>query len=474
MKFAKVACEIFQVTVSTALTFACAAFLSLAVSERPSEAGEVIYKCDGLEEKSSMTSIAVKMYQGYDGWFFREGDMNSLYELSPGAISAFKRVNDALAFKGVHLILMPMLPRGLGGKNFIPDGGVLSDMVYDPNFSATQFRAMISSLRDRGIDTIDITAIQDAHPEFDWSTFYLKRDIHWTPEGARLVAGAVAEHIRKLRPEDVNSLEFRTVHTNVKSTIHTLMATALNEICQDKIPAEHIDLYETKRLVDSLDALLSDDEADSRDFVHVVGTSFTDEKMDFNFNGFLRESLKRDVAGFSIAGGGLTQSVYAWTQNAVGLSKRPEFLIWEYADLKAILEDNTYINSGVVPAIIGDCAADLEITAVEFGNDNKIDIDFPSITGKAADYYLRFQLSNNALTGFQLNYKYADGATKIMTFANPSRVSGLVQLYQALPDTGPHNPVHVRLKIDGNATSAGSVKLCRYPQGVFQDTANSN
>ncbi len=77
------------------------------------------------------------------GWFFREGDMENMYELSAETLDAFKDVNDALRHRGIHLILVPMLPRGIAGAQFIPNGGIFSDMFYDPAFSAEQFRAMV-------------------------------------------------------------------------------------------------------------------------------------------------------------------------------------------------------------------------------------------------------------------------------------------------------------------------------------------
>ncbi|WP_081377274.1 alginate O-acetyltransferase AlgX-related protein [Rhizobium etli] len=450
------------------------AVLTCALSAASVSAGEILYKCEGLEEKSPQTSIAVKMYQGYGGWFFREGDMENMYELSVETLDAFKHVNDALRHRGIHLILVPMLPRGVAGAQFIPNDGILSDMFYDPAFSAEQFRAMVQSLRDVGIDAVDITKIKDTKSDFDWGAYYLKRDIHWTPEGAQVVAKALAEKISGLAGNLTDTVEFKTELTGKASPIRFNMGKALNEICQEKIPTESVTGYSTKRNVDNLDALLTEGDTPGRELVHVVGTSFTDERMDFNFNGFLREALNHDVSGFSIAGGGLTQSIYGWTQNANGLAKKPEILVWEYSDLQSVLRSVDYLDEAIAPAIVGDCDDRFKLAEKTFDETDTIDLDLPALVGKASDHYLAYTFTNKALTGFQSSYSYANGPAKKVSFENPSRVSGLAKLYQGLPGGTRNAPVHVRLQIEGAAKSAGSVKLCRYPERIFQNAATSN
>jgi hypothetical protein len=447
--------------------------LTTWIAAAPStSAGEMLFQCKGLEEKSRMTSIAVKMYQGYDGWFFREGDMENMYELSDNALSAFVRINAALRSQNIHLMLVPMLPRGIAGASFIPNGGVFSDMFYDPAFSAQQFHAMVQSLREAGIDTVDITEIKDKNPNFEWNNYYLKRDIHWTPEGAKVVASAVAQRIRSVAGDTPDKAEFKTEKTGGVFPIRFNMARALNEICQDKIPGESVTGYSTKRDVDSLDALLADDTS-KRDLVHVVGTSFTDERMDFNFNGFLREALKHDVSGFSIAGGGLTQSIQGWTQNANGLKNKPQIVVWEYSDLQSALRSADYINDAVVPAIVGDCDGERLLAEKKFDSAEAVQFDLPQISGKPADHYLAYEFSNKALVSFKLTYSYENSLTKSVSIQNPTRVSGLSKLYQALPDTT-QSPKNVRLAFGETSVSAGSVKLCRYPAGIFQNQATSN
>ncbi len=211
------------------------------------------------------------------------------------------------------------------------------------------------------------------------------------------------------------------------------MGKALNEICREKIPPESVTGYSTKRTVDNLDALLTEDDTPGRTSSMSSVRPLRMSGSDFNFNGFLREALKHDVSGFSIAGGGLTQSIYGWTQNANGLAKKPEILVSGNTRTSVDSAKRDYVDETIVPAIVGDCDGVLKLAEKTFDETDMVDLDLPALVGKASDHYLVYAFASKALTGFQSSYSYANGPAKNVSFENPSRVSGLAKLYQALP-----------------------------------------
>jgi hypothetical protein len=446
--------------------------LSGAMASKTAQAGELVFKCEGLEEKSPYTAFGTRMYQGHDGWFFRQGDFETLFELPPETLELLSRVSDVLDYHGVHLILLPMLPRAIAGSEFVPNSGMLSDIIYDPNLAAQQFDSLFESIRQKGVDAVNINTVLKADASFDKGTYYFKRDIHWTPEGARLVAAAVAEHINGQQKNVKKVVEFETTEEPATQLHKANFNGILNELCQSKIPPEEVRIFDTKQKVDSLDDLLGDQGDDVGEPVHVVGSSYTDDVTAYNFDGFLRQFLRQNVGGFSVSGGGVDESIYAWAQNPSGLGKKPKFLVWEFPDLVDLRKLTRSMNEAIVPAIMGDCANNLKVAELAFGEDDTFELDLPGLKGNAADYYLRYELDHKALTRFQLKYTYGDGSHKTVPFENPSRVSGLTKIYQTLPDGTA--PVHVSLKIGDGAKSAGSVKLCRYPDGAFQSAATSN
>ncbi|MEX2694829.1 alginate O-acetyltransferase AlgX-related protein [Rhizobium mongolense] len=463
-----------RAAVLVASVLACVTFSAVAPSLGQVQAGEFMYKCDGIAEKSLYSAFNVKIYQGENGWFFRQGDLESFFEFPDDTMEMLQHINGALTYQGMHLIILPMLPRGIAEGSYVPNGGILTDRFYDAGFAEDQFNELIEMMRLKGLDVINVADVLKKDPSFDPGTFYFKRDIHWTPEGAGLIAQATASHIRGMQGNVEHEVEFET-RPGTDTQLHkATFNTILNELCQSKIPPEEVNVYDTKQKVDSLNDLLDEDNVNDSEPVHVIGSSYTDDVTVYNFDGFLRQYLKQNVGGFSISGGGVDQSIYAWAQNPNGLGKRPKFIVWEFADFVDLRKLTRQMETSIVPAIIGDCSDDLKLAEKTFDETDTVDLDLPALVGKASDHYLAYTFTNKALTGFQSSYSYANGPAKKVSFENPSRVSGLAKLYQALPGGTRNAPVHVRLEIEGAAKSAGSVKLCRYPERIFQNAATSN
>lgn len=435
---------------------------------------KVLYACKDIETKSPLSTIGVQVYQGKDGWFARAGDLESMYEYPPQTLRMLSRLNEVLRSKGTHLILLPMLPRGIAGRNFLPDGGLLSDRIYDASFSASQFDALIASIRAEGVTAVNINEVLEKHLEFNRDKYYFKRDIHWTPEAAELVAGAVAEQVRQIQPENPRPVQFETSKVAGSKIIQSNLNKSLNELCQDRIPAEEANLYETKQNVDSLDSLLGDETTEEDHSIHVVGTSFTDEVLIFHFNGFLRQALGQNVDGFSLAGGGVTQSFYGWANSEIGAGRHPKVLIWEFNNAAELIGVTPYLAQVLTPAVMGDCAAQDEIASAEFKDASTVAFDISAARAAGANHYLRYDFSNKALREFKLRFNFVNGEHQIAVVENPSRVQDIDKLYHELPDDKGSPVKSVELEIAEGHKSSGTVKLCKYPANVFSDTRTSN
>lgn len=436
--------------------------------------GKILYACENLETKSPLSTIGVQVYQGEDGWFARAGDLESMYEYPSQTLRMLSRLNEVLRSKGTHLILLPMLPRGIAGRNFLPEGGLLSDRIYDANFSASQFDALIASIRAEGVTAVNINQVLENHPDFDRDKYYFKRDIHWTPEAAELVAGAVAEQVRQIQPENPSPVQFETTKAAGSKLIQSNLNKSLNELCQDKIPAEEANLYETKQNVDSLDSLLGDENTQEDHSIQVVGTSFTDEVLVFHFNGFLRQALGQNVDGFSLAGGGVTQSFYGWANSEIGAGRRPKVLIWEFNNPAELIGVTPYLAQVLTPAVMGDCAAQDQAASAEFKDASKVSFDISAAKAAGPNHYLRYDFSNRALREFKLKFNFANGESQIAVVENPSRVQDIDTLHHELPDDAASPVKSVEMEIVEGGKSSGTVKLCKYPANVFADTGTSN
>jgi hypothetical protein len=437
----------------------------------------LLYSCKDIEKKSPLSFLSRKLYQGKDGWFIRAIELDSIYEYPPDTMNALARINEALHYRGVKLILVPVISKAILGKDFLPDGGVFVDRLYDPDFAAAQFDDLALELRNAGITVINTNDDLKKHPEFDLDSFYFKRDIHWTPEGAKFVAEAVAKTIRAFGPAGVDAVTFETTKLQEKRRLDSRLNRALNHLCDDKVPSELTSVYETKRQVDSLDDIFVDDTAATepvRDLVHVVGTSFTDDLLVFNFNGFLRQALGADVQGFSVPGGQAVQSIYGWANSEIGIGRKPSFLVWEYNQIPELITLTPYLANVLVPAIVGDCSAENELKAMSFANTSEINMEFGDSVMPDQQVYARYIFDNTSLRQFRVNVTFSDGTTKLETVKNPSRVQDIEEFSYQVPYGSAATPKSLKLEIIDGQNSSGKVKLCRYPKGIFSESATSN
>lgn len=428
---------------------------------------EYKYKCEEIEQKSVLSSFGSQVYQGYDGWFFRRYELKSMFEMPDSVVSMFANVNRALASKGTHLILLPMLPKGMAAYDFLPKDGVLADMIFDVRLAREDYRRMTSVLNDVGLDVVNLEEALREDPSFDRNSYYFKRDLHWQPAGARFAANKVAERIESCVSDAMGNVEY-TTSGPVEGRLVSSLNLVLNELCQSPVPTEPIELYETKQVVSSLDDLLTEEPVTDTAFLHVVGSSFTDEAKPFAFNDFLRARLRRVVDGFSIAGGGVDQSIYAWAQKSEGLGRKPRFVVWELPNLADLIKLAPEMNRTIVPAIVGSCENEYLIANQKFESSSQIDFDFPDLSGDPGSYYMEFNFSNRALTEFNFSYEYPGQVVENVNYRNPPRVTGLMKLYQALPGGRIESPLKVIVDLGANTTSAGSVSLCRYPAGIVE------
>ncbi|NBB47787.1 hypothetical protein GVN24_05845 [Rhizobium sp. CRIBSB] len=433
------------------------------------------FKCEGLEEKGERSDFRVKMYQGYDGWFFRKSDLESVYEQPDYVLDALSNINKALNFKGIHLILVPMIPRGLVGKDFVPNDGVLSDMIFDANLSARQFDELIETLRGNGIDVVNVNDVIDQAKGFPRENFAFKRDVHWRPEGAELVANAVAERILTVSGEGIGNVLYETTSKGVDRISKSGFHLALNEICDSAVQSESLEYYETKQVLSGLDDLdaIIDDDGDADEYVHVVGSSFTDELNPFHFNDFLRARLQRNLSGFSVSGGGVHQSIYSWARNVNGIGKRPKFVVWELPNVYQLQKYGMFMNSTIVPSIVGDCEGDYVLLSRKLSGGSEYRLEFSGGLEGENSNYIRASISEGENHPLNLVYEFGDGSEEIFNIETPPRVSGFGLFYHSFPsDRG--KPVAVRMSLSNDKIFDGDVKICRYPGMGFKFAAASN
>jgi len=113
------------------------------------------------------------------------------------AVSAIVSFRDQLARRGIHLLVVPVP----GKPSVYPDMLTRRAAACDPRAHG-HTREVLKDLAAAGVETIDLLDVfaeaRAASRPAEDGTWYLARDTHWTNEGARLAAEAVARRIRNL------------------------------------------------------------------------------------------------------------------------------------------------------------------------------------------------------------------------------------------------------------------------------------
>jgi hypothetical protein len=127
-------------------------------------------------------------------------------------VRAIVRFRNQLKGRGIELLVLPVpgkpsvYPEMLGGTAW----GKGKDF-RSPTLS------LIGKLRREGIEVVDLfTVFHEIRKEVPAADLYLARDTHWTPEGAKLAAKAVAQRLRSLGWVPQPTTDFRTRKVRVR------------------------------------------------------------------------------------------------------------------------------------------------------------------------------------------------------------------------------------------------------------------
>jgi len=143
-----------------------------------------------------------KVVVGRHGWLFYRPSVRYVIERPSGApasdsadpLPAIRSFRDQLQARGIRLLVVPVpnkeciYPEMLAGR--AEDAGVIV---------SRETRRLLDQLEECGIDHVDLFDVfrrdKQTESRSDPRRLYLVQDSHWSPEGARLAAGAVARRV---------------------------------------------------------------------------------------------------------------------------------------------------------------------------------------------------------------------------------------------------------------------------------------
>jgi hypothetical protein len=151
----------------------------------------------------ALANLGDKAVVGENGWLFYRSAVQYLIEpWQPKSnqgdpVSAISSFNDQLAQRGIHLLVVPAPNKA----SVYPDmlTGHAADRDKPVNAKTIE---VIRRLQQAGVEVVDLFALfkqaRAASPPGEATKYYLAQDSHWSPDGVRLAAEAIARRLLDL------------------------------------------------------------------------------------------------------------------------------------------------------------------------------------------------------------------------------------------------------------------------------------
>jgi alginate biosynthesis protein AlgX len=352
------------------------------------------------------------LYTGLEGFIFSKVDVPSgKIATDEQTVTYLKRLNEAFRKQGIYLVIASVPMRGLINSDFFsPQEQVLQS--YDLVAARQDYLDIIMLFESAGIIIPNLLDGILSNPEV--KNFSMKRDPHWSPTGARIVALLLANVIKEV--EGFNDLPKREFETQATETLQLLgrASEVLEKACPDI--AKNYTLEETLEkfiTVEKEGASLLGDTGKSG--VTLVGTSYSDGIRPFNFAGFLREFLGTDVENAALGGHGIWDGMIKYLASDTYLQNKPKILIWEIPMLyfyDSLGRANRYRQ--LIPSIQGFCDASRRgVTNTTLWEQETVQVlDLTNLTVATQDAYLALHLSDASFADFEIVLEYKSGETE--------------------------------------------------------------
>lgn len=417
---------------------------------------------DGVPDKLCPAATQEKSYgkgvEGYkyviagkDGWIFRtNSDLQQDYTLDEKTLEMLKRFHKAMKDKGTEVAIVVQPTRGIMGAEYLNfDDDKLQG--FDPQQAEATYRTRIQQLKDIGFITVDLTRAPRG------TSYYLKRDPHWTAEGADYSARAIADEI--IRAGVIRDVPKKSFVTEVQQEDANEMGSLGDfaaRLCSLEIEPEYSPVVTTTMQGDtevSEEALFGDGDVPQ---VVLVGTSNSTRSRS-NFDGALRSHLGVEVRNEAVTGGGLDTAALDYLSSQDFHDNPPRLLVWElpgqynmenFSFLRQLLSSAEGCDAQTATAPV---SAALEDGAVLFTGDEKT----PEYT------HVHMRLNQNVPDKLYAMINYEDGYEKKYNLVSSERMKTR-DFYFELMQSKSRAVDEVVLQTDEDAVGTVEARLCRY------------
>ncbi len=405
-----------------------------------------------------------EVYPGLNGWLFVDYDLAT--EFNPAPVAPYlERLAQAFADRGITLLAVVIPRRGMvDNEQLDPNHPVFAE--YDLEEAVSGYQTAISAFRDAGIIAPDLVAFAAEHGADQ--PFFLKRDLHWSPQGARLSAQAVAESLKPLSalqtlPKQVFQSESVGTEPQVGS-----WQKIVEEDCGAELPPEEVEQFVTRVVSEAgsaADQLFGEVEAPQVVLLGDSNSQRPDGQPGFNFDGFLREYLGLDVLNAAVNGGGAFTSLKAYFSSPEYALEPPAIALWEFRNW-SLGADYIPEFRQAIPSVYGPCEGERLLSQAQADlEDGELRLDNEAELAQGNEVYLHLKVADPTLNSLAVVLRYTDGSEESLELENSTRAANAGDFFLELSSdiSAPLSEAVVSVPKGHQGSIVGNLCLVREP-----------
>lgn len=253
---------------------------------------------------------------GNNGWLYSNQEYrvpNDLDANLASQLAQISKVEQQLAEHGKHLVLLP-LPMKLDIY------AEHAERAFDPRVIGLYDR-FVGDLQARQLDVVPLRAAYLSN--LAGPGLFLKSDTHWSPDGARLSAYELARQRPQLLGDQVY-VSHQTAEKSIKGDLMNYLQFDHARLAP-QFGASTIALYETLKATQNSDDLFAEQDQG----LLLVGTSYS-KIDDWNFVGFLKEALNRDLLSIAVEARGPFEAMNQFLASDQLNNPQIDTVVWEF------------------------------------------------------------------------------------------------------------------------------------------------
>jgi alginate biosynthesis protein AlgX len=414
------------------------------------------YDCHNLVRVAGQPVI-----EGIDGFFFRTTpDLTEYFPLGDRTLVLMKTLASALEARGTSLVYVPVPTKGSVSGPFLPRTSL--EGIFDQSLARHSYDTFVARMQSAGIDAVNIATALDA--KSGGEPTFLGADHHWTSDGARLAARAVAQAIAALPGyADLKKSQFVSA-SNGRANIASSMRRSIQAACRSPLPPNDTLAFETKLAPQATGDQTVDLFGGSSDEgrIALAGTSFSDIEQ-FNFGGFISEFTGLDVTNFAISGGNQFVSIQSYLTSEMFAQQPPRILVWENPIYDNLGDFGDGPMLELIAAASGACDADrARALEPQLRDGNSIVVALGREFSGNSVSFIAIDAHDERVRGVNVDFLDGDGTHSIRKIVRSPRFKGNGRFFVPLPDAG-EAVTSATITTSDAPLDKASVNFCRYP-----------